>query len=122
MSYNPDDPSRRSVRLTATIRPPAELAGGDLADRVIAALRSGDVGVDVHDLDELGEHDPLGDPALDERRRRVRVELVFRPPTDLVGWELGRRVLEAVARRVGVPIDVYRVAELDGHDLAGLVE
>lgn len=57
----PDDPSRRSARLEATIRPPAELAGGDLTDRVVAALRAAGIGVDTSAIEELGPADPAGD-------------------------------------------------------------
>ena len=51
---------RRSVRLTAVLRPPDELDGGELADRIIAALAGADLGVDVSSVEELGAHDPLG--------------------------------------------------------------
>jgi hypothetical protein len=57
-----DDPTRRSVRLEATIRPPAGLAGGDLTDRIVAALHAGDIGIDTSTLTELGDADPAGAP------------------------------------------------------------
>jgi hypothetical protein len=53
-----DDPSRRSARLTATIRPPDGLADGNLNDRVVDALRAADIGVDVSSVEELGDADP----------------------------------------------------------------
>lgn len=61
-----DDSGRRSVRLTATLRPPDELTGGALADRLIAAIRAAEIGVDVSSIEELGEHDPLGGAAFDD--------------------------------------------------------
>jgi hypothetical protein len=58
----PDDPARRSVRLDATLRPPDDLADGDLTDRIIDALRAADIGVDVSSVAELGDADPAGAP------------------------------------------------------------
>lgn len=51
------DPARRSVRLTATIRPPDHLRDGDLVDQIISALQAGGIGVDVSEIDELGDYD-----------------------------------------------------------------
>jgi hypothetical protein len=53
------DPSRRSVRIEATIRPPDHLV--DIEDFVIRMLQEAGLGVDVISAKELGASDPEGE-------------------------------------------------------------